>query len=191
MSRRSGAHAAWASTSKPRSSGSATAATAAWISRTWRNFRKICWTRFRRAPSRSAHPTRWAFLDTETTGLAGGTGTYAFLIGVGSIEAAGFRLRQFFMRDYGEEASLLCAAGRAPGAVRRADHLQRQGLRPAAARNALPHGARAAIRSTAWSTWTCCSARAACGSCAWKAAGWWTWKTRFWAWSGRAICRAK
>ena len=27
----------------------------------------------------SAHPTRWAFLDTETTGLAGGTGTYAFL----------------------------------------------------------------------------------------------------------------
>jgi len=55
----------------------------------------------------SAHPTKWAFLDTETTGLAGGTGTYAFLIGVGSIEPAGFRLRQFFMRDYGEEASLL------------------------------------------------------------------------------------
>src|ERR1700733_3429482 len=54
-----------------------------------------------------AHPTRWAFLDTETTGLAGGTGTYAFLIGVGSIEPAGFRLRQFFMRDHGEEASLL------------------------------------------------------------------------------------
>ncbi|MGA2593839.1 MAG: ribonuclease H-like domain-containing protein [Bryobacteraceae bacterium] len=55
----------------------------------------------------SSHPTKWAFLDTETTGLAGGTGTYAFLIGVGSIEPAGFRLRQFFMRDYGEEASLL------------------------------------------------------------------------------------
>ncbi len=54
-----------------------------------------------------AHPTRWAFLDTETTGLAGGTGTYAFLVGVGSIDATGFRLRQFFMRDYGEEASLL------------------------------------------------------------------------------------
>jgi uncharacterized protein YprB with RNaseH-like and TPR domain len=54
-----------------------------------------------------AHPTKWAFLDTETTGLAGGTGTYAFLIGVGSIDESGFRLRQFFMRDYGEEASLL------------------------------------------------------------------------------------
>jgi uncharacterized protein YprB with RNaseH-like and TPR domain len=55
----------------------------------------------------SASPQRWAFLDTETTGLAGGTGTYAFLIGVGSIEHRGFRLRQFFMRDYSEEASLL------------------------------------------------------------------------------------
>src|SRR5579862_2896657 len=55
----------------------------------------------------SSHPTRWAFLDTETTGLAGGTGTYAFLIGVGSIEPAGFRLRQFFMRDYDEEPSML------------------------------------------------------------------------------------
>jgi len=63
-----------------------------------------------------AHPTKWAFLDTETTGLAGGTGTYAFLIGVGSIDAEGFRLRQFFMRDYGEEASLLW---------RLAEHLER------------------------------------------------------------------
>jgi hypothetical protein len=54
-----------------------------------------------------SHPSKWAFLDTETTGLAGGAGTYAFLIGVGSIEPAGFRLRQFFMRDFGEEASQL------------------------------------------------------------------------------------
>ena len=50
---------------------------------------------------------RWAFLDTETTGLAGGTGTYAFLIGVGSVSDEGFRVRQFFMRDYSEEPSLL------------------------------------------------------------------------------------
>jgi uncharacterized protein YprB with RNaseH-like and TPR domain len=54
-------------------------------------------------------PQRWAFLDTETTGLAGGTGTYAFLVGVGRITPEGFRIRQFFMRDYGEEASLLWA----------------------------------------------------------------------------------
>ena len=52
---------------------------------------------------------RWAFLDTETTGLAGGTGTYPFLIGVGRIAADGFRVRQFFMRDYAEEASQLTA----------------------------------------------------------------------------------
>lgn len=50
---------------------------------------------------------RWAFLDTETTGLAGGSGTYAFLIGVGRVTPEGFRLRQFFMRDLAEEASLL------------------------------------------------------------------------------------
>jgi tetratricopeptide (TPR) repeat protein len=52
-------------------------------------------------------PLRWAFLDTETTGLAGGAGTYAFLIGVGRITKEGFRVRQFFMREFGEEASLL------------------------------------------------------------------------------------
>src|ERR1039457_2401288 len=67
-----------------------------------------------------SNPTQWAFLDTETTGLAGGTGTYPFLIGVGSIEAAGFRLRQFFMRDYGEEPSML---------ARLAEHLARFDVR--------------------------------------------------------------
>jgi uncharacterized protein YprB with RNaseH-like and TPR domain len=55
----------------------------------------------------NAPPAEWAFLDTETTGLAGGTGTCAFLVGVGRITREGFRVRQFFMRDYGEEASLL------------------------------------------------------------------------------------
>jgi uncharacterized protein YprB with RNaseH-like and TPR domain len=47
------------------------------------------------------------FLDTETTGLAGGTGTAAFLIGIGFVEGDRFRLRQYFMRDYHEEAALL------------------------------------------------------------------------------------
>ncbi|MEO8027056.1 MAG: ribonuclease H-like domain-containing protein [Bryobacteraceae bacterium] len=57
----------------------------------------------------SAPPETWAFLDTETTGLAGGSGTYAFLVGVGRITREGFHVRQFFMRDYGEEASMLTA----------------------------------------------------------------------------------
>ena len=56
-----------------------------------------------------AGPRKWAFLDTETTGLAGGAGSYAFLIGIGRIAPDGFRVRQFFMRHYGEEASLLHA----------------------------------------------------------------------------------
>jgi uncharacterized protein len=54
-------------------------------------------------------PHRWAFLDTETTGLAGGSGTYAFLIGVGRITSEGFKVRQFFMREYAEERSVLAA----------------------------------------------------------------------------------
>ncbi len=60
----------------------------------------------------AASPEEWAFLDTETTGLAGGTGTCAFLVGIGRITPEGFRVRQFFMRDYAEEASLLDAVAR-------------------------------------------------------------------------------
>ncbi len=56
-----------------------------------------------------AVPERWAFLDTETTGLAGGTGTVAFLVGVGRITPTGVVVRQFLMRDFGEEASQLTA----------------------------------------------------------------------------------
>ncbi len=59
-----------------------------------------------------APPSEWAFLDTETTGLAGGTGTCAFLTGVGRITPEGFRVRQFFLRDYAEEASALDALAR-------------------------------------------------------------------------------
>ena len=60
-------------------------------------------------------PERIAFLDTETTGLAGGTGTLAFVTGVGRITPAGFLVRQFFLRDFDEEASALAAL---------ADHLE-------------------------------------------------------------------
>jgi uncharacterized protein len=53
--------------------------------------------------------SRLIFLDTETTGLAGGTGTCAFLIGVGAVEGSQFVVRQFFLRDYPEEAAMLTA----------------------------------------------------------------------------------
>lgn len=49
----------------------------------------------------------WLFLDLETTGLAGGTGTYAFLVGVGQLVPAGFRIHQFFLRELGAERALL------------------------------------------------------------------------------------
>jgi uncharacterized protein YprB with RNaseH-like and TPR domain len=48
------------------------------------------------------------FLDTETTGLTGGTGTFVFMVGLGFFQEDGFLIQQFFMRDYSEErASLL------------------------------------------------------------------------------------
>jgi hypothetical protein len=56
-------------------------------------------------------PQQWLFLDTETTGLAGGTGTYAFLVGIAWWDAGGLQVEQFFMRDFGEEHSLLLALG--------------------------------------------------------------------------------
>jgi len=54
-------------------------------------------------------PERLVYLDTETTGLAGGTGTCAFLIGIGTLEGTQFVVRQFFLRDYPEERAILHA----------------------------------------------------------------------------------
>ena len=51
--------------------------------------------------------SQYAFLDTETSGLSGGTGTYAFLIGAARFMEDRFILRQFFMRDPSEEPALL------------------------------------------------------------------------------------
>jgi len=58
-------------------------------------------------------PSRLIFLDTETTGLAGGTGTCAFLIGIGNVEGMKFVVRQFFLRDYPEEKALLASLAEA------------------------------------------------------------------------------
>src|SRR2546426_1740975 len=56
-----------------------------------------------------ADPDRWLFLDTETTGLAGGSGTYAFLVGIAWWDSGGLEVDQFFMRECSEERSLLFA----------------------------------------------------------------------------------
>jgi uncharacterized protein YprB with RNaseH-like and TPR domain len=47
------------------------------------------------------------FLDVETTGLAGGSGTYPFLIGLGYYRRSSFVVSQLFMRDYDEEGAVL------------------------------------------------------------------------------------
>jgi uncharacterized protein YprB with RNaseH-like and TPR domain len=51
--------------------------------------------------------SKFAFLDTETSGLSGGTGTYAFLVGVARFIDGNYVLQQFFMRDPAEEPALL------------------------------------------------------------------------------------
>lgn len=53
------------------------------------------------------NPEKWLFLDTETTGLAGGTGTYAFLVGLAWWDAGGLQVEQLFLRDFSEEHSML------------------------------------------------------------------------------------
>jgi uncharacterized protein YprB with RNaseH-like and TPR domain len=56
---------------------------------------------------------RLAFLDTETTGLMGSSGTYAFLVGLGFFRRAAsgdgyqFVCEQYFMEDYCHEPALL------------------------------------------------------------------------------------
>ena len=52
-------------------------------------------------------PETAIFLDTETTGLAGGSGTVAFLVGAGYFDGTSFRLEQAFMRDFDDEEPML------------------------------------------------------------------------------------
>ena len=70
-----------------------------------------CSTRFSEGATANSFASRDHRLSRHGNhfGLAGGSGTYAFLIGVGWIGGDGFRVRQFFMRDYDEEASQLHA----------------------------------------------------------------------------------
>lgn len=49
------------------------------------------------------------FLDLETTGLSGGAGTVAFLVGFGWFEAGAFRTRQFLLPGFGAERTMLAA----------------------------------------------------------------------------------
>jgi uncharacterized protein YprB with RNaseH-like and TPR domain len=49
------------------------------------------------------------FIDCETTGLAGGVGTYAFLVGLGYLSEKEFWVEQYFMQDFHQERAVLSA----------------------------------------------------------------------------------
>lgn len=53
---------------------------------------------------------RCIFIDTETTGLSGGAGTIAFLLGMGYVEGEDFVVEQLLMQDYADEPAMLALA---------------------------------------------------------------------------------
>lgn len=63
------------------------------------------------SPGETFDLRRAVFFDVETSGLSGGTGTYAFQVGVGFFQDDAFCVQQFFMRDLSEEAAHLHAVG--------------------------------------------------------------------------------
>ena len=54
-------------------------------------------------------PGRFLFLDTETSGLSSGTGTFAFLVGMGYFANHEFRLFQYFLESPANESAMLAA----------------------------------------------------------------------------------
>jgi len=54
-------------------------------------------------------------LDVETTGLGTGTGTLAFMVGVGSWDGAQFTVRQFVLADHSQERAMLAGLEAALG----------------------------------------------------------------------------
>lgn len=86
------------------------------------------WVPFERLPERldlsalgmdAVETRRILAFDTETTGLAGGTGTRAFMIGASDWRDGGLRIRQLLMTTMGAEQAMLreFAAWLEPGTV--------------------------------------------------------------------------
>lgn len=62
-------------------------------------------------PEGEVDPRGVVFLDAETSGLSGGTGTVVFLLGLGRLQAETLVVRQFLLTAFAGEADLLTAAG--------------------------------------------------------------------------------
>src|SRR4029450_12953620 len=56
--------------------------------------------------------SRTVFIDLETTGLSGGAGTVAFLVGLGFFDLGAFQVRQFLLTSHAAERALLAAVSR-------------------------------------------------------------------------------
>lgn len=59
------------------------------------------------SPDSPIEASRLLAFDTETTGLAGGTGTRAFMIGTADWRDGGVRVRQLFLSTFGAETHML------------------------------------------------------------------------------------
>lgn len=60
-------------------------------------------------PGETDSGRRNVYIDTETTGLSGGSGTLAFLVGIAVVEADAIALSQFLMTGFSAEAAALSA----------------------------------------------------------------------------------
>ena len=63
----------------------------------------------RRVDGPDGSGSRTLFIDLETTGLSGGAGTVAFLVGCGWFDMGAFQVRQFLLTSYASERALLSA----------------------------------------------------------------------------------
>lgn len=68
-----------------------------------------CLMKLMREKGSVAPRDRIVFLDTETTGMQGGAGMCPFLVGLGYFVDDEFHVRQYFIRDFDEEPSMLQA----------------------------------------------------------------------------------
>ncbi len=105
-------------------SGSCVAIDCAWDADRWHGRRQVSayHAQFQPAAPLRLFDTRidavpdWAdrvvFFDTETTGLSGGAGTLAFLVGCGWFVDGGFHVRQFFLSSPAGEPAMLADLAR-------------------------------------------------------------------------------
>jgi uncharacterized protein YprB with RNaseH-like and TPR domain len=68
-----------------------------------------CLIQLMREKARVPDRDRIVFLDTETTGIQGGTGMCPFLVGIGYFTGDDFHMTQYFIRDFDEEPAMLFA----------------------------------------------------------------------------------